>query len=316
MSIEVKENELANLEVRTENISINNDEQTNKKNCCCLCRFVKWFFAPLFSQIKYSLAVLLYSIVTYVITWLGFGLEIMVAVSIALFVAFCAGMITYYIACEMLLTLARYDLKFAIKMVENDEGLKKRSQYLQTTLNFAMPSRTMLCNRSCCPCVTVPSQDAKYRTMSCCSLLYERITTIITRWRMYSIIIYYLIVKPFVTLITSFMVLIIAYCLFTLFTPIIYLSYSKIYTSGQLCAFGGSSCNDNGNNCHCYGLLVENFGTAFGVGLIGFLMLPISFRLNNFAGQLSKVITYYFLTSYYQDADDGQSQQLLYTNNV
>jgi len=154
------------------------------------------------------------------------------------------------------------------------------------------------------------------KNMSCCSLLYERMSTMITTCRIYSVIIYFLIVKPFIVFFTSFgSFLVIAYGLFLLGTPIGYLINSHTYKAGYLCIFGGSSCSNG--HCHCYGLQVNDFGTAFAVGVIGYLLLPVCFRFSNSAAEFSKIVAYYFLSSYYHgDKDNEQNQQLLYTNDV
>jgi len=317
MSTEIKENELVNLEIRNQSASVNNNDPVEKTNYCCLARFVIWYFDPMFGNIKYSLLIMIFHIINFIIAWLAIGADIMLIVSIGLFAAFCFGFLTFYISCELLLSLARLDLKATINMVEDNEVLKKRSQYLQRPLTFIMPSRSLLCKRSLCPCLPSTQQsDSKYTNKSCCSLLYDRIATIVTTWRMYSIIFYYLIVKPIVVAMTCLHVLLIGYAVFMLVTPIIYLSRSELYTSGQLCAFGGSSCNEDGSSCHCYGILVDNFGTAIAISVLGLIMLPLAFRLDNSAAKFSKIVTYYFLTPYYQDGDTDQNQQLLYTNNV
>jgi len=317
MSSGIKENELTNLEVLNQGASINN-EQIEKTNYCCLARCVKWYFDPIIGNIKYSLIVMLFHIVNFIIAWLAIGIDIMLLISVGLFAAFCFGFVTFYISCELLLSLARLDLTASIKMVEDDEVLKKRAQYLQRPLTFTMPSRSLLCKRSVCPCIAVPAQqnDTKFNNMSCCSLLYDRIATIVTTWRMYSIIFYYLIVKPIIVLLTCLQIILVCYALFMVLTPLVYLIRSELYTSGQLCGVGGSSCNDNGTSCHCYGILVSDFGTAIGVSILGFILLPLTVRLDNGAAILSKIVTYYFLTPYYQDGDTDQNQQLLYTNNV
>jgi len=299
MSSEVKENELVTLDIRNQNVSVNNSEQNRndkKKNCCCLGRLIQWYFEPMFPKIKYSYTIVLFHIIDYVIAWLAIGVDIMLLVSVGLFAAFCFGMVTFYISCELLLSLARLDLKIAIKMVEDNEVLKQRSQYLQRPLKFTMPSRELLCNRSCCPCLCVKAKNSepKYNTISCCSLLYDRITTMLTTWRMYAIIIYYLVVKPVVTGFTSFMIILVFYAIYMILTPILYFPLRHLYDSGQVCGFGGSTCDNNGNNCHCYGLLINNFGIAFGVGILGFLMLPLALRIDNWAANLSKITTYYF----------------------
>jgi len=264
---------------------------------------------------------MLFHILNIIFAWLGFGIDIVLVISIGLFAAFCFGFVTFYLSCEMFLILSRWDLQTTIDLVEENEALKKRSQYLQRTLIFAMPSRKLLLKRSICPCLNFSAQqnNANYANKSCCSLLYERIATTVTTCRMYSVIIYFLIVKPFIMIFTSFFsILFVFYALFLVGTPIGYLINSHQYKSGNTCVFGGT-CSDDNTNCHCYGLQVNDFGVAFACGVFGYFLLPLMFRFSNGAAQFSKIVTYYFLTSYYSDKSDNeneQNQQLLYTNNV
>jgi len=187
-----------------------------------------------------------------------------------------------------------------------------------------MPSCSLCCSR--CPCFDLSVQqnnnaanndnNVNYNNMTCFSLLLQRIKRIYTSCQMYIIILYFVFVKPIITLLTCWTAFIVIYSWYILIVPIWYLINDDLFKSGILCPFGYSTCNQS-NNCHCNGLQVTN-SLVFPILVLGILAVPLAFRINNYSAQLSKLVTYYCLTDHYKYVDNNQNdnQQLLYENNV
>jgi len=321
-----KENELTRLnsQNKQQNVSVNNNSKNNNENCCCLCRAVKWYWEPLFPRLGYSLRVSFFQVFNYAI---ALGALIVTAVGVGVSVGLmiiCVGFVLFYIISEILLLVARFDLWISYKMVEDNENVIKRSQRLQISLVNEMPRSSV--DHSVQNKVNNShynnngnddnSNNINYNNMTFCMILRKRVKTLFTSCQMYMIILYFLIIKPIITLITCWTVLLIVYALYILVSAVWYFVDDHLFISGNICPLGYSMCK--GNVCHCHGLHMDTTGNAVLVFFIGVFALPLAFRINNYSAQLSKSVTYYCLTQYYKFGlgDESENRELLYENDV
>jgi len=270
---------------------------------------------------------------TFIIVCVTFSVSVGLMVTIV-------GFALFYLFCELTLFLARIDLFVTYFMVEdNPLLLKKPASILQIPLLSKMPSCSLCCHR-CFSCF-YPRDDSseiditnnesnnsiinntsnnnnKFSNMTFCTMFTKRIKTLYTSCRMYLIIIYFLIIKPIVTLVTCWTVLLTLNALYLMIFPLWFLINNHQFVSNQVCVFGYSSCDSN-NVCGCHGGMdINSFGMAMLAFFIGLFALPLTLQINNWSACLAKIVSYRCLTEYYEKNIDDQNNnhQLLSENDV
>jgi len=305
---------------------------------CILCAPIKWYFDPIVSNIKYSSGTTLFQLLNFSIALSVFIFEVTgLAVALSLIVILCSGLVLLYFVDEIALLFARFDLWVTISLVEDNEALlKRRANNLSISLVNQMPS-CFVCWKHfwCgpwCKCAHKDDDNSNSNSnnntsnnnieidinnLTFCGILFRRVKILFIKCQMYLIHFYFLLIKPIVTALTCWTIILVLYALFLVIVPIWYLSDPAIFENGKVCPLSYSSNDGNGWSCH--GLRITNFGLAFLCFLVGIVVLPVTCRINSYSASLSKIVTYYFLTQYYKYGIGGQSldeKQLLYENNV
>jgi len=325
------------IQNKQNNSASNDNNGNNSKFNCFLCQMIKWYFEPVYPKLGYSLCVMFYHVFNFGIALAAFIIVCVgLSVSLGLMILF-FGFLIYYLFCEITLLIARFNLCFTYHLVEEkDSPLRNRPNSIEIDLVRQMPS-CKLCWRRCfcdCPCLDSPpipvdspnasstnnnnNNNHNSSNMSLCAILRKRLVTLLCSCQMLIIYLYFLIVKPVTTLLTSWTIFLVVYALYLLIIPPWYIIDDRLFKNGMLCPFGYTSCH-TGNDCVCHGLPINNYGTVFLTLLIAVLAVPLAFRIDNYSGKLSKVVTYYCLTRYCKcgiNSENTDQQQLLYENNV
>jgi len=272
---------------------------------CCLSikNFIKrfpvldFYLAPITYDIGFSFSCVLYF-------WVNFGFAlgmfILLVTGIATFtpliVLACVGLPLLYLLAEIVILLTRLCFYMNYYLVETDALLLTSEKWkVKLTLdNKNLP----LCHTFC---------ESGNRL--------NRIKFIVTSCNFYLLIVYHLVINPFLVLtlgLSTMPVLsLIYYVTFLIRYPF---NYSWFHNNKE--CWGNENCDDL--PCKCHGFAINNFGKVFLVFIVSLILLPLAFRFCNFCAKLSKIVCYYILTDYYkyEDPEYNPNRSLLSIKNV
>jgi len=233
-----------------------------------------WYISPVTDQSRYSSTTALYQLLNFTLALAIFIVDVtLLSVSLGLTALFCIGLILLWVSFEIVFLFAEIDLIMAYFLVEDNKDIKPIKP-------LSLQLRLILLH--------IPK----------CSEFFARVKFLYTSWPIYVMIFYQILIKPIITLLTSWTVIFVFYWLGMISFPIWYAIDSHTFQNNQMCIFGGTgNCDNDGNNCTCYGWNINNLGNCFAACILAIITLPLILKLNNHSAKLSKMVTYFFFNS-------------------